>query len=206
MSIQKQLHEAKELASAGQHLQAAKLFENVATKMLRTGNEEKQNSSANIFAKSIAHYLLAEKENEARNLAFQVQFMKESDPFLALQVESAICPTHQLVRTFYIDSFPDSSRDISEFQKDIPNNHKIMQIQESIIIKFHWQKNIFGLWERKYSLHNQEFDSPKKFINYALSTQRGIHLFAVETASGEKILIQIAVTFNKNPVDILQIV
>ena len=77
---------------------------------------------------------------------------------------------------------------------------KVMKIASEVTIKKMWERTISGTIKQKFDLNEQKFPNPKEMINFILSTKTGIIIIAAETASGEKLLILIAVTFNQDPV------
>lgn len=207
MNYQEELDKADKLAQEGQHLEAAQLYEQIGTQILREGDvdSEERCAAPKIIAKSIGRYLIAEKSEKGKNLAYQVLFMKEEDPFLSLVIESAISPKKQLVRTFYINELPEELDDeYLVILAGIPQNRKILKIDKKITIKNLWEYTIFGAIEKKYDLIGQEFTNPKEMVNVLLSIKRGVHIIAAETEGGEKILAQIALTLNDLPVEVVK--
>ncbi|MBD3191604.1 MAG: hypothetical protein GF308_13230 [Candidatus Heimdallarchaeota archaeon] len=207
MKYQEELDKADELAHEGNHLEAAKLYEQIGTQILREGNtdSEERRAAPKIIAKSIGRYLIAEKSDQGKNLAYQVLFMKEEDPFLSLVIESAISPKKQLVRMFYIDDFPDELTEKHlAILAGIPQNRKILKIDKKITIKNLWEYTIFGEIEKKYDLIGQQFPTPKEMVNSILSIKRGIQILLAEIEGGERILAQIALTLNDLPIEIIK--
>lgn len=204
MTYKTELDKAMTLEREGKSIEAAKLFEEVGTKMLREGTDEEKKQAAKIIGKSIARYLLADKTTKAQDLAFQVLFMKDSDPFLSLQVESAITAKKQLVRGFIVDKIPEELSEDNEVLNGIPQTRKITKINSEVTIKELWEGSIFGPFIRKYDLVNQTYTNPKEMINFILSTKTGVLVVGAEATNGKKMLVLIAVTFNKDPVEVLE--
>lgn len=203
MDYQDQLADAQKLENEGKNIEAAKIYENIGTKLLREGNEEEKKEASRIIAKSIARYLLADNTSKAQDLAYQVLFMKDSDPFLSLQIESAISPKNQLIRGYIVKTIPKDLDEKHEIFTKIPQNRKIMKISNEVAIKSLWEGTIFGSYVRKYDLVDQKFPNPKNMINFILSTKTGVSIVGAETTNGEKMVILIAATFNKDPVEVL---
>ena len=84
---------------------SAKIYEDVGTKSLREEGIERK-AAPKIIGKSIARYLLAGKTAQAQDLAYQVIFMKEEDPFLSLQIETAISSKRNVIRGFLVSKYP----------------------------------------------------------------------------------------------------
>ncbi|MFW9922312.1 MAG: hypothetical protein ACFFDW_03380 [Candidatus Thorarchaeota archaeon] len=203
MDYQNQLLDAQKFENEGKNIEAAKIYEDVGTKLLREGSEEEKREASKIIAKSIARYLLSDNTAKAQDLAYQVLFLKDSDPFLSLQIESAISPKNQLIRGYIVKSIPKELDENHEIFAKVPQNRKIMRISNEVTIKSLWEGTIFGPYVKKYDLVDQKFPNPKNMINFILSTKTGISIVGAETSSSEKMIILIADTFNKDPVEVL---
>ncbi|MGC9778910.1 MAG: hypothetical protein HZR80_06680 [Candidatus Heimdallarchaeota archaeon] len=202
MKYQADLDKAQKLEAEGKNVEAAKIYEEIGTKCLREEGEERK-TAPKIIAKSIARYLLAEKLMNAQDLAFQVIFMKDEDPFLSLQIEAAISAKTNLVRAFFVDKLPDELTDDYEVFQRIPQNRKVLKIDNEVTIKKMWEYTVFSEYKKKYDLIEQKFPSAKEMINFILSTMTGITIIGAETASGKKIFVQIAVTFNQDSIEVI---
>lgn len=204
MKYQAELDKAQNFVSEGKHLEAAKIFEEVGTKSLREGGDAEKKAAPKIIAKSIARYMLAGNVSKAQDLAFQVIFMKESDPFLSLQIETAISTKKELIRAFIVNKFPKEITADYEILTQIPQNRKVMQISNEVAIKNMWEWTNFGTIKKKYDLIDQKYSNPKEMINFILSTKTGVTLVGAETTSGEKLVVLLAVTFNQDPVEVVE--
>jgi hypothetical protein len=204
MIYQEELDRAEQLVAEGKNVEAAKLYEDIGTKCLREGGEEERKEAPKIFGKSIARYLISGEKTKAQDLAFQVQNMKNEDPFLSIQIETAISTKKSLIRSFFIESIPEEMTE--EFQKlhTIPQNRKIMKIKNGVTIKKMWEWTVFGEMKPKFDLLEQQFESPEKMINYLMATNTGVIIVAAELENGQKILVETAVTFNEDPVEIIE--
>ena len=201
MKFQAQLDKAQQLVTEGKHLEAAKIFEEVGTKSLREGGEEEKKAAPKIIANSIARYMLAGNITKAQDLAFQVIFMKDKDPFLSLQIETAISTKKELIRAFIVSKIPTEITDDYDALEQIPQNSKIMKMTGEVTIKKMWERTIYGTLKQKFDLNDQKYSNPKEMINFILSTRTGITVIGADVASGEKLLILLAVTYNEDPVE-----
>ncbi|NHJ86359.1 MAG: hypothetical protein FK734_12925 [Asgard group archaeon] len=204
MKYQTDLEKAQELENQGNHIQAAKILEDIGTKCMREEGEERS-VAPKIIARSIARYLLAGENARAQDLAYQVLFMKEEDPFLSLQVESAISVKRNIIRAFVVSKIPTKLEKEQEIFNGIPQNRKILKMNTKVTIKNQWEYTVFGEYKPKFDLISQEYQNPQEMINFILATQTGISIIGAESASGEKIMIILAVTFNDDPVEIITI-
>jgi hypothetical protein len=204
MKYQEELKQAEELESQGKNIEAAKMFEDIGTKCLREEGIERQ-EAPRIIAKSIARYLLAGNTTKAQDLAFQVLFMKDEHPFLSLQIESAIASKTNIVRAYLVDKLPEKIDDKYDVLLKIPQNRKVMKLEQGVLIKQMWELDIFGNYKPRYDLIGQSYPNPKNMINFLLSTKTGINIIGAETNAGKKIIIVMAVTNNLNPVEIMNI-
>ncbi|HUU76727.1 MAG TPA: hypothetical protein VMX55_00175 [candidate division Zixibacteria bacterium] len=205
MSYKTELEKAEKLEGEGKHLEAAKLYEDIGTKILREGGEHEKKEAPRIIAKSIARYMLADNIVKAQDLAFQTLIMKDEDPFLSLQIEAAISAKKQLVRAYIVDKIPKEINEDYEVLSKIPQNRKVMKMNSEITVKKTWEGTIFGDFKNKYDLIEQKYSNPKEMINFILSTKTGVFIIGAETASGQKIVVLVAVTFNKDPIEVLEI-
>ncbi|MHA1156613.1 MAG: hypothetical protein ACTSQK_10940, partial [Candidatus Heimdallarchaeota archaeon] len=135
MNYQEKLEKAQNFVSEGKHLQAAKIFEEVGTKSLRDGGDAEKKAAPKIIGKSIARYMLAGDITKAQDLAFQVIFMKENDPFLSLQIESAISTKKELIRAFIVNKIPKETTENYESLTQIPQNRKVLKISSEVTVK-----------------------------------------------------------------------
>ena len=204
MSIKADLEQAEKMEREENHLEAAKIYEKIGTKILREGGDERK-EAPKIIAKSIARYILANNLIKAQDLAFQVLMIKDEDPFLSMQIESAISGKNQLVRGFIVDKIPKEIDDNFEILTKIPQNRKILKINNEVTIKQLWEGTVFGDFKKKYDLLEQKYSNPKEMINFILSTKTGVNIIGAETASGQKFIVLIAITFNKDPVEVVEI-
>ena len=204
MSYKAELEIAQQLVSEGKNLEAAKKFEDIGTKLLREGSEQEKKEAPKIIAKSIARYMLADNLIKAQDLAFQVIFMKDEDPFLSLQVESAISAKNQLVRAYIIDKFPNEITADYDVLNGIPQNRKVMSLNKETTVKHLWEGTVYGKYKQRFDIIGQTFTNPKELINYLQSTKTGIWVAGAEIASGQKIIVLVAVTFNKDPVEVIE--
>jgi hypothetical protein len=204
MKYQNELNKAEELVSQGKNLEAAKIYEDIGTKSLREGGTVEKAAAPKIIAKSIARYLLAGNSVKAKDLAYQVLFMKDEDPFLSLQIETAISSKKYLMRLFYLDKIPKKLTSDLDVLNSIPENNKIMKINSEVTIKNMWESTIFGDFENKYDLLDQKYANPTELINYIQSTRTGVTVLAVEAISGEKFLAVLAATFNEDPIEVIE--
>ncbi len=204
MKYKEQLEIAEQLEAQGKNVEAAKIYENIGTKSLREEGEERR-AAPKIIAKSIARYMLAGKITQAQDLAFQVLFMKEEDPFLSLQIETAISSKTNVVRGFLVKKFPAKMDDDNKTLLEIPQNRKVMKIEKEITIKKMWEQTIYGEYKEKFDLLNQKYLNPKEMINFILSTKTGINIVGGETLDGQKILVLIATTFNDDPIEVIDL-
>ncbi|MHA1221592.1 MAG: hypothetical protein ACTSQB_07650, partial [Candidatus Heimdallarchaeota archaeon] len=175
MKYQEEITKAEDLISQGKNLDAAKIYENIGTKCMREEGLERE-AAPGIIAKSIARYLLAGKTSNAQDLAFQVLFMKDEHPFLSLQVETAISSKKSLVRGYLVNKIPKEINDNYEVLKEIPQNRKIMRINNEVTIKHTWELTVFGKYKKKYDLIGQTYSSPKEMINFIMATKTGINI------------------------------
>lgn len=205
MKYQAELEKAQNFITEGKHLEAAKIFEEVGTKSLREGGDEEKKVAPKIIANSIARYLLAGNIAKAQDLAFQVIFMKDSDPFLSLQIETAISTKNEMIRAFIVKNIPKELTSDLDILEQIPQNNKVLKITSEVTIKKMWERTISGTIKQKFDLNDQKFPNTKDMINFILSTKTGIIIIGAETASGEKLLILIAVTFNQDPVEVVNL-
>ena len=205
MKYQAELEKAQNFITEGKHLEAAKIFEEVGTKSLREGGDEEKKAAPKIIANSIARYLLAGNIVKAQDLAFQVIFMKDSDPFLSLQIETAISTKNEMIRAFIVKNIPKELTSDLDILEQIPQNNKVLKITSEVTIKKMWERTISGTIKQKFDLNDQKFPNTKDMINFILSTKTGIIIIGAETASGEKLLILIAVTFNQDPVEVVNL-
>ncbi len=203
MKYQAELDKAQNFVSEGKHLKAAKIFEEIGTKSLREGGDAEKKAAPKIIAKSIARYMLAGNISKAQDLAFQVIFMKESDPFLSLQIEAAISTKKELIRAFIVKKIPKEITEEYEALTQIPQNRKVLKITSEVTIKNMWEWTNFGTIEKKYDLIDQKYSSPKEMFNFILATKTGVNLVGAEAVSGEKLLVLFAVTFNQDPVEVI---
>ncbi|MBN1329279.1 MAG: hypothetical protein JXA54_07375 [Candidatus Heimdallarchaeota archaeon] len=204
MKYQEELTKADEFISQGKNYEAAKIFEDIGIKCLREGDSERE-AAPGIIAKSIARYMLAGKLDQAQDLAYQVVFMKDEHPFLSLQIESAISSKNNLVRGYLVNKIPSELSHDYEVLKQIPQNRKVMKINNEITIKQMWELTIFDHYQKKYDLIGQKYPSPKDMINFLMSTKTGINIIGAETTLGQKVMIVIATTFNDDPVEIIKL-
>jgi hypothetical protein len=204
MKYQEELKKAEELESQGKNIEAAKMLEDIGTKCLREEGIERQ-EAPRIIAKSIARYLLAGNTTKAQDLAFQVLFMKDEHPFLALQVESAIASKTNIVRAYLVKSIPKTINEDYDVLTKIPQNRSVMKFNQSVTIKNMWELTIFGDYKPKYDLIGQSYPNPKGLVNFLLSTKTGINIIGAELASGQKLMILLAVTDNLNPIEVVKI-
>ena len=204
MSIKADLEQAEKMEAEGKHLEAAKIYEKIGTKILREGGEERK-EAPKIIAKSIARYILAENLAKAQDLAFQTLIIKDEDPFLSMQIESAISGKNQLVRGFIVDKIPKEIDENYEILSKIPQNRKITKINSEVTIKQLWEGTVFGNFKKKFDLIDQKYSNPKEMINFILSTKTGVSIIGAEIASGQKIIVLLATTFNKDPVEVVEI-
>ncbi|MCK5159339.1 MAG: hypothetical protein KAR08_09295, partial [Candidatus Heimdallarchaeota archaeon] len=82
---------------------------------------------------------------------------------------------------------------------------KVMKIEKEITIKKMWEQTIYGEYNEKFDLLNQKYPNPKEMINFILSTKTGINIVGGETSDGQKILVLIAVTFNDDPIEVIDL-
>ncbi|MHA1441461.1 MAG: hypothetical protein ACTSPK_06270 [Candidatus Heimdallarchaeota archaeon] len=198
MKYQDELKKAEELVTQGKNLEAAKIYEDIGTKSLREGGTEEKAAAPKIIAKSIARYLLAGNSVKAKDLAYQVLFMKDEDPFLSLQIETAISSKKYLMRLFYLNKIPKKITSDLDVLNGIPENNKVLKINSEVTIKNMWESTIFGDFENKYDLLDQ------KLINYIQATRTGVTVLAVEALTGEKFLAVLASTFNEDPLEVIE--
>ncbi len=204
MKYKEQLDKAEKLEAEGKHLEAAKIYEDVGTKSLREEGIERK-AAPKIIGKSIARYLLAGNIAQAQDLAYQVIFMKEEDPFLSLQIETAISTKTNIIRGFLVSKFPTKMEKNNKTLLEVPQNRKIMKIEKEITVKKLWEQTEFGQYKEKYDLIDQKYPTPKEMINFILSTKTGINIVGGETTDGQKILVLIAVTFNEDPMEVIDL-
>ncbi|HUT81346.1 MAG TPA: hypothetical protein VMZ29_09105 [Candidatus Bathyarchaeia archaeon] len=204
MKYQDELTKADEFVSQGMNLEAAKIFEDIGIKCLREDGAERE-AAPGIIAKSIARYILAGKLTQAQDLAYQVIFMKEDHPFLSLQIETAISSKKNLIRGYLVNKIPTEINHEYEILKQIPQNRKVMKINNEITIKQMWELTIFDQYKKKYDLIGQKYPSTKDMVNFIIATKTGINVVGAETATGQKIMIVIATTFNDDPVEIVKL-
>jgi hypothetical protein len=204
LSYQEQLDKAQELVEKGEHSKAAKMYEDIGTKQLREGGDEQQAKAAKVLGKSIAHYLLAENEFEAKTLAFQVLYLKEKDPFLALQIESAISPNKTLARAFYCSEFLDNITEKQQLLNSIPESKEIFSLEQTVTIKKMWKKNIHDEYIAQYDLLEQSYETVKEMVNYIFSIKTGVIVLGGQLKNGKKVLIQLVKTYNTNPVEVIE--
>ncbi|MCE7744422.1 MAG: hypothetical protein GPJ52_04735 [Candidatus Heimdallarchaeota archaeon] len=204
MKYKEQLDKAEQLEAQGKNVEAAKIYENIGTKSLREEGEERK-AAPKIIAKSIARYILAGKITQAQDLAFQVLFMKDEDPFLSLQIETAISSKTNVVRGFLIKKFPTKMDDNNKTLLEIPQNRKVMKIEKEVTIKKMWEQTIYGEYKEKFDLLDQKYPNPKEMINFILSTKTGINIVGGETLDGQKILVLIAATYNDDPIEVIDL-
>jgi len=204
MKYKEQLGKAEKFEEQGNHLEAAKIYEDVGTKSLREEGVERR-AAPKIIGKSIARYLLAGKTAQAQDLAYQVIFMKDEDPFLSLQIETAISSRTNIIRGFIVNKLPAKMDENNKTLLEIPQNRKIMKIEKEITITKLWEQTEFGRYKEKFDLINQKYPNPKEMINFILSTKTGINIVGGETADGQKILVLIAITFNEDPMEVIDL-
>ncbi len=204
MKYQDELKKAEELVTQGKNLEAAKIYEDIGTKSLREGGTEEKAAAPKIMAKSIARYLLAGNSIKAKDLAYQVLFMKDEDPFLSLQIETAISSKKYLMRLFYLDKIPKKITSDLDVLNGIPENNKVLKINSEVTIKNMWESTIFGDFENKYDLLDQKYPNPTELINYIQATRTGVTILAVEALTGEKFLAVLASTFNEDPLEVIE--
>jgi len=204
MKYEAELKKAEEFESQGNHLQAAKIFEEIGRKCMREGEGERE-AAPKIIAKSIAHYLLAEEKERARDLAFQAIFMKEEHPLLSIQVEAAIAAKKEIVRLFEVSKIPKKIDINNETLQGIPENRKLIKDGSEVTIKKFWEGTLFGSFEEKYDLLEQKYPNIKELINFILTTKTGMNVIGIETAGGKKIMLLVAVTYNENPLEVIQL-
>jgi len=204
MKYQAELKKAEELIEQGKNLEAAKIYEDIGTKSLREGGTDEKAAAPKIIAKSIARYLLAGNSVKAKDLAYQVLFMKDDDPFLSLQIETAISSKKYLMRLFYLDKIPKKLTSDLDVLNRIPENNKIMKISSEVTVKDMWESTIFGDFDKKYDLIDQKYANPMEMINFIQSTRTGVTVLAVEAVTGEKFLAVLATTFNEDPLEVIE--
>lgn len=204
MKYKEQLEKAEQFEAQGKNVEAAKIYEDIGTKSLREEGDERR-AAPKIIAKSIARYMLAGKITQAQDLAFQVLFMKEEDPFLSLQIETAISSKTNVVRGFLVKKFPAKMDDDNKTLQEIPQNRKVMKIEKEITIMKMWEQTIYGEYKEKFDLLNQKYPNPKEMINFILSTKTGINIVGGETLDGLKILVLIAATFNDDLIEVIDL-
>jgi hypothetical protein len=204
MKYQDELKQAEELVTQGKNLEAAKIYEDIGTKSLREGGTEEKAAAPKIIAKSIARYLLAGNSVKAKDLAYQVIFMKDEDPFLSLQIETAISSKKYLMRLFYLDKIPKQLTSDLDVLNSIPENNKILKINSEVTIKDMWESTLFGDFEKKFDLIDQKYANTTELVNYIQSTRTGVTVLAAEALSGEKFLAVIAATFNEDPLEVIE--
>ena len=204
MKYQAELKKAEELIEQGKNLEAAKIYEDIGTKSLREGGTDEKAAAAKIIAKSIARYLLAGNSVKAKDLAYQVLFMKDDDPFLSLQIETAISSKKYLMRLFYLDKIPKKLTSDLDVLNRIPENNKIMKISSEVTVKDMWESTIFGDFDKKYDLIDQKYANPMEMINFIQSTRTGVTVLAAEAVTGEKFLAVLATTFNEDPLEVIE--
>jgi len=204
MKYQDELKQAEELVTQGKNLEAAKIYEDIGTKSLREGGTEEKAAAPKIIAKSIARYLLAGNSVKAKDLAYQVIFMKDEDPFLSLQIETAISSKKYLMRLFYLDKIPKQLTCDLDVLNSIPENNKILKINSEVTIKDMWESTLFGDFEKKFDLIDQKYANTTELVNYIQSTRTGVTVLAAEALSGEKFLAVIAATFNEDPLEVIE--
>ncbi|MHA1630127.1 MAG: hypothetical protein ACTSXO_10585 [Candidatus Heimdallarchaeota archaeon] len=204
MKYDSELKKAEEFENQGKHLQAAKIFEEIGRKCMRESGIERS-EAPRIIAKSIAHYLLAEKKEHARDLAFQAVFMKEEHPLLSIQIEAAIASKKKIVRIFETSSIPKKITEDDPLFRKIPENRKMLKETTEITIKRFWEGTLSGKFEEKYDLLEQKHANIQELINFILATKTGVNVIGAEMANGKKVLVLTAVTFNENPVEIIQL-
>ena len=204
MKYDLELKNARELEEAGKNIEAAKLYEDIGGKCLREVGEERK-AAPKLIGKSIARYLLAGRLTKAQDLAYQVLFMKDEDPFLSLQVETAISSKEYIVRAYLVNEIPQELDLSNEIFNQIPQNRKLMKLSYEITIKHFWEMNIVSQLKKKFELIDQKFLNLKEMVNFILSTKTGISIIGAEMANKQKLLVVIAVTFNKNPVEVISL-
>ena len=74
-----------------------------------------------------------------------------------------------------------------------------------ITIKKMWEQTAYGQYKEKFDLINQKYPNPKEMINFILSTKTGITIVGGEVADGQKLLVLIAVTFNDDPLEVIDL-
>jgi hypothetical protein len=204
MKYKEQLDKAEKLEAEGKNVEAAKIYEDVGTKSLREEGVERK-AAPKIMGKSIARYLLAGNITKAQDLAFQVLFMKDEDPFLSLQIESAISSKTNIIRGFIVSKIPANMDDKNKTLLEIPQNRKVMKIDKEITVKKIWEQTTYGEYKEKFDLVDQKYPNPREMINFILSTKTGITIVGGETTDGQKILVLIAVTFNEDPLEVINL-
>ena len=204
MKYQEEIKKAEELESQGKDLEAAKIFEDIGTKCLREKGIERK-EAPRIIGKSIARYLLANNKAKARDLAFQVIFMKEEHPFLSLQIETAISSKTNVTRAFEVTKLPKDIDESYTLLNGIPQNRKVMRNDSEVTIKSLWELTTFGVYEKKHDLIGQKYPQPNDLVNFILSTRTGVTIVGAEDITGKKFMIVVAVTFNDNPVQVVNL-
>ncbi|MHA1504200.1 MAG: hypothetical protein ACTSPT_03305 [Candidatus Heimdallarchaeota archaeon] len=134
----------------------------------------------------------------------QVLFMKDEDPFLSLQIETAISSKKYLMRLFYLNKIPKKITSDLDVLNGIPENNKVLKINSEVTIKNMWESTIFGDFESKYDLLDQKYPNPTELINYIQATRTGVTVLAVEALTGEKFLAVLASTFNEDPLEVIE--
>ncbi len=204
MKYQEQLDKADELVSQGKNFEAAKIYEDIGIKCLREDSAEREAAPA-IIAKSIARYMLSEKITQAQDLAYQVIFMKDEHPFLSLQIETAISTKTNMIRGYIVNKIPTELTHDYEVLKQIPQNRKVMKINSELTIKQMWELTIFDQFQKRFDLIGQKYPSAKDMVNFIMATKTGINIVGADTASGQKVMIVIANTFNDDPVEVVKL-
>lgn len=204
MKYQEKLNEAEQLETQGKNFEAAKIFEEIGTKCLRESGKERR-EAPKIIARSIARYLLANNQAKAKDLAYQVMFMKDEHPFLSLQIESAISSKTHIIRAYEVSKLPTKIDSSYSVLNDIPRNRKVLKYESEVTIKNLWELNPFGQYVKKYDLVDQKYSNPQDLVNYILATKTGIWIIAAEDTSNKQFVIVISVTFNKNPVEVVHL-
>ncbi|NHJ31969.1 MAG: hypothetical protein FK732_03815 [Asgard group archaeon] len=204
MKYQEQLDKAEQFESQGKNLEAAKIYEDIGTKSLREEGEVRK-AAPKIIGKSIARYMLAGKIAQAQDLAFQVLFMKDEDPFLSLQIETAVSSKTDIIRGFIVSKIPVKMDNENKTLQGIPQNRKVMKIEKEVTIKKMWEQTIYGEYNEKFDLIDQKYPNPKEMINFIISTKTGVTVVGGETLDGQKILVLIAVTFNDDPIEVIDL-
>ncbi|MHA1155815.1 MAG: hypothetical protein ACTSQK_06860, partial [Candidatus Heimdallarchaeota archaeon] len=107
-------------------------------------------------------------------------------------------------RAFIVNKIPKEITENYEALTQIPQNRKVLKISSEVTVKSVWEWANLGIIKKKYDLIDQKYSSPKEMINFILSTKTGVTVVAAEAASGEKILVIFAVTFNQDPVEVVE--